>query len=282
MPAGAYMIPRISPDGRRVAIDNREPGADIWMWDIQRQVMNRITFGRSAYPVWTPDGQHLVFTTFDGQSGIGSLFRQLSVAGGTPDPLLMGSNNRYATSFTPDGTELVFREEAGATGLDIIRLKMEQADSLESLIATPFNEFNPEISPDGRWLAFTSNESGRNEVYVRPLPEVDSGLSLVSTDGGQHPAWARDGRALFYRSPDGALMHVPVESTPMFSAGTPAGLLGPGYFLGGPGRSYDVAPSGERFLMIKAGAESGESPASAGIVLVQSWLQELERLVPVP
>ena len=217
-PPGAYVIPRISPDGTRVAVDNREPRADIWMWDSQRHVMSPMTFGRSAYPLWTPSGERLVFTLFDDRTGIGSLFWLPSVVGATPDALLVGDNNRYATSFTPDGTELVFREEAGPTGLDIKRLSMNQPDQPEPLLDAPSNELNAEISPDGEWLAFTSNESGREEVYVRPFPNVDAGLSLVSPDGGEHPVWALDGRALFYRARDGALMHVPVELTPTFSA----------------------------------------------------------------
>ena len=175
---------------------------------------------------------------------------------------------------------LLFREEAGPTGLDIKRLSMNQPDQPKPLLDTPSNELNAEISPDGRWLAFTSNESGREEVYVRPFPNVDAGLSLVSPDGGEQPVWALDGRALFYRARDGALMHVPVELTPTFSARTPERLLERGFFLGGPGRSYDVAPDGKHFLLIKASSGAGELSGPPSIVVVHNWIEELERLVP--
>ena len=105
---------------------------------------------------------------------------------------------------------------------------------------------------------------------------------MVSSDGGQHPVWASDGRALYFRAPDGAVMQVPVALSPTFSAATPARVLEPGYFLGGPGRSYDVAPDGDRFLMIKASEQADQLPGPRGIVIVLNWDQELLERVPIP
>jgi serine/threonine-protein kinase len=143
---------------------------------------------------------------------------------------------------------------------------------------------NAEVSPDGRWLAYQSNESGQFEVYVRPFPEVDGGRWQVSTGGGKKPLWARSSKELFYREPSGAVMSASVESGPTFRAGNPTKLVeGGGYFapLLELGRTYDVSPDGQRFLMIKVGGESDQTAAlPPSIVIVQNWSEELKRLVP--
>ncbi len=277
-PPGGYYIPRLSPDGTKVAIDNRESGADIWIWDFARQAMTRFTFTGGPYPVWTPDGERIVFSSFD--SGVGNLAWRIADSSAPLELLTEGSNSRYASSFTPDGAYLVFREEGRPTGLDIMILEMEGDRQAELLLGTQFNELNAEISPDGRWLAYKSNESRRDEVYVRPFPNVNDGLWQITTDGGMHPAWARSGRELFYRAPDGALMGVPVELQPSFSAGTPTKILDGSDLLGGPGRAYDVSPDGERFLMITGGEGSADAASLPSLVVVQNWFEDLKRLVP--
>ena len=151
------------------------------------------------------------------------------------------------------------------------------------LVQTPFSELNGVISPDGRWLAYQANDSGQFEIYVRPYPEVSSGLWQVSTGGGNRPLWAPTGTELFYLSPSGALMRVGVERGPTWVAGTPTKLLNEGYFTvpsGNPGRTYDISPDGHRFLMITAGGGSNQA-AAPQIVVVQNWFGELKRLVPV-
>jgi len=196
------------------------------------------------------------------------------------EPLLTGSKSRYPTSFTPDGSRLVFREEGGPTGLDLAVLTLGGGNSPEPLMVTEFNELNAEISPDGRWLAYRSNESGRDEIYVRPFPNVEGTLWQISTDGGEQPVWARSGDELFYRGLDGSLMRVPVELQPRFAAGSPTKLFEGGY-LGGPGRAYDVSPDGSRFLIITEGHGSGDDSSPPHIVVVQNWFEELTRLVPI-
>jgi serine/threonine-protein kinase len=151
------------------------------------------------------------------------------------------------------------------------------------LVQTAFSELNGAISPDGRWLAYQANNSGQYEVYVRPYPDVSGGLRQVSTGGGTRPLWARTGQELFYLSSGGALMRVGVERGPTWAAGTPTKLLNEGYFTvpgGNPGRTYDISPDGKRFLIVKAGGGSGQA-AVPQIVVVQNWLEELKRLVPV-
>ena len=135
---------------------------------------------------------------------------------------------------------------------------------------------NGELSPDGHWLAYQSNESGRFEIAVRPFPNAAAGHWTISTSGGTRPLWARSGTELFYLDGAGAMMRVPVQMAPTFSAGTPAKLFDTRYVTGQTGRSYDVSPDGQRFLMIKAaGAEQAPS-----MVVVLNWLEELKAKLP--
>ena len=153
---------------------------------------------------------------------------------------------------------------------------------VETLLATEFRESNGEVSPDGRWLAYESNQSDQAEVYVRPFPTVDAGQWQISTGGGNHPAWAPNGRELFYRRGD-ALMAVPLQFDPGLMPGIPSVLFEGDYVLivgENTVRSYDVARDGQRFLMVKEGGGSEDASAAARIILVQNWFEELRRLVP--
>jgi serine/threonine-protein kinase len=149
-------------------------------------------------------------------------------------------------------------------------------------VQTPFSERNGEVSPDGQWLAYEANDSGRYEIYVRPFPDVTRGLWQVSTEGGTRPLWARGGQELFYLAPTGALMRVGVEPMPTWAATAPTKLFEGRY---GPaayhyGRTYDVSPDGRRFLMIKDSGASGPNATPASMVVVLNWQEELKRLVP--
>jgi len=180
----------------------------------------------------------------------------------------------------------VFREDVRATGQDLKVLTLEGERRAEPLVQTAFNELNAEISPDGRWLAYDSNESGREEIYVRPFPDANSGRWQISTGGGRTPLWARSGKELFYLAPDGAVLGVAVEVAggASFRAGTPAKLVEGRYYASTagttPGRTYDVSPDGRRFLMIKEAASTDATSAPREIVVVQHWFEELKRLVP--
>jgi serine/threonine-protein kinase len=141
---------------------------------------------------------------------------------------------------------------------------------------------NGEISPDGRWLAYQSNESSQDEIYVRPFPSVADGRWPISTGGGSQPLWARNGRELFYRHGN-SLLSVPVETTTTFRAGTPTTLFEGAYLsppVGLAGRTYDVSGDGQRFLMIKDAPAGDPNAPSASIVVVLNWTEELKRLVP--
>ena len=160
---------------------------------------------------------------------------------------------------------------------DVGLFRVEGEDDVTPLLGTNFGERTPEVSPDGRWLAYVSDESGTEEIFVRPLPNVDAGRWQVSSGGGTQPLWARDGQELFYHN-DQAIFGVPIETDPSFAAANPELLFEGQYVFGGMGgRNYDVAPDGERFLMIKPVESDSAAPE---IIVVQNWFEELQRLVP--
>ncbi len=283
-PPRAYTYPRLSPDGTRVALDVRDQEQDIWVWDLARETLTRLTVdpGEDRYPVWTPDSTRVVFgSTADGQP---NLYWQAADGTGTVERLTESANIQWGYSFSPDGESLVFRESRPDTRVDLRVLSLTGDRGTETLVATEFQELNAELSPDGRWMAYQSDQSGRGEVYVRPFPNVDDGQWLISTGGGTNPLWAPDGRELFYLG-GAALMTVPVQTESSFAFATPEVLFETDDLVtSGIGRPYDVSPDGQRFLMIKeGGGEGGAEDASAPpqMILVQNWHEELRRLVPV-
>ena len=199
----------------------------------------------------------------------------------------MPGNNapHSAPAVTPDGRTLVFHEQAAKTRYDIMSSELEGERRAEPLLRTNFDERNPRISPNGLWIAYDSDASGRYEIYVRPFPDVQRGQWQVSAAGGEEPVWSRDGGELFYRAPNGALMGVSILRGSTWSAGKPAEVVKERYYAGDSGGvgpllnpTYDVARDG-RFLMIKEqGAQA--TTASPSIIVVLNWFEELKRLVP--
>jgi serine/threonine-protein kinase len=288
-PERAYVYPRISPDGTLVALSLRDEQDDIWVWNLARATLTRLTFDPAVnqYPAWTPDGRRLLFAT--GTQGTGEVFWQASDGSGTAERLSGGSADRPADqqpySVSPDGSRVVLRQGVAPYDLSLLLLGSERRT--EPLIQTPFTELNGEISPDGRWLAYESDESGQREVYVRPFPDVSGGRWQVSTGGGTRPLWARNGQELFYMAVTGdeaTLMSVRVDRGTTWQPGAPAKLFAGRFFFTdaqgaiGEGRTYDVSPDGRRFLMIKS--SDTDASVSRNIVVVQNWIEELKRLVP--
>ena len=275
-----YRYPRISPDGGRVALDVRDQENDIWIWDFARETLTRHTFapGGDMYPVWTPDGRRIAFSS--GRNGVPNLYWKAADGTGVVERLTEREHAQYSYAFTPDGRQLLFseprksgRDRSLNQGSDLRVLSLE--GSPEPLLETEFSELNGEISPDGRWLAYQSNASGQDEIYVRPFPNIEEGQWLISNGGGTRPLWARDGQELFYLAPGARLMAVGVQTEPSFAPGNAEEVF-EGYWAGALGRTYDISPDGERFLMIKESA-GGDSPE---FILVQNWFEELKRLVP--
>jgi len=192
--------------------------------------------------------------------------------------LITGELTAYA--MTPDGTRLIFAEQDSETGWDIEILDLSGERVARPLLGTRFDETGPAISPDGRWLAYESNESGRAEIYVRPFPDVDAGKWPVSTGGGQSPTWGPDGEELFYRAGT-AMLGVPVQIEPRFQAG-PATVLFEGPYYADQHKAYDLAPDGQRFLMLKPPDPMLGARTSARLVVVLNWQRELLERVPVP
>jgi serine/threonine-protein kinase len=283
-PPRAYVHPILSPDGTRVAVSSRDQENDIWIWDLGRATLTRLTLdpGLDWYPVWTSDGRRIVFSSNRG--GSLNLWWQAADGTGVAERLTTSSNAQDPTGITPDGTAVVFDEQTGTMGRDLLQLALDGTRRVTPLLQTKFDERNGIVSPNGRWLAYESNSSGSFEIYVRPFPNVGGGLGLVSTAGGTRPLWSRNGKELFYVGTDGALLRVPVEANgATWHAGAPTKLLEGRYYTSGGGRTggrmYDVSLDGQRFLMIKApGADA--SAASPALIVVQHWDEELKRLVP--
>ena len=273
----AYSRARLSPDGQRVAVAIQSSlNQDIWIYDIGRGTRMRLTVeGNNDHPVWTPDGTRVTFdSTRDGPR---ELYWKPADGSGQAELLLnTNSENRLMpTSWSPDGESLAFYSPDGAR--DIWTLPRER-DAL-TFVATTFNERSPMFSPDGRWLAYVSDESGRDEIYVKPYPGP-GGKWPISTEGGTEPQWSADGRELFYRLGE-KMMVVEVQSEPAFTSEGPQLVFEVPYLTNQFGTSnYDISPDGQRFLMIKAAEE--EEGQQGQINVVQNWFEELKRLVPTP
>jgi serine/threonine-protein kinase len=180
---------------------------------------------------------------------------------------------------TRDGKQLIFASSNPGNS-DIMQMALDGSRRQEPLVTTPAQEAFAEISPNGRWLAYQSNISGRDEVWVRPYPNTESGRSPVSTNGGRWPIWSRNGLELFYLAPDGALMGVQVKDAgSTWTATSPSKILEPGYWSSDVliGRQYDVAPDGKRFLVVTPPKDAGDPPE---LIVKQQWEEELKALVP--
>ena len=283
MPPRPYYSARLSPDGTRVAVEVRDSNTDIWVHDFARATQTRLTFdpGLDRFPVWTPNGERIAFSS-QRDGGILDIFWKPADGTGQPELVVSDPDRRLdAWSWTPDGQSLLINE--GGPDIGIVTLGGDQAR--QPVLDEDFREGTPEVSPDGRWMAYRSDESGRNEIYVRPFPDVAGGKWQVSAEGGNYPAWSRDGRELFYRTlagTDPPLMGVTVETEPTFSASVPQTVIEAGYvFASRQGRNWDISADGQRFLMLKeSGATDDASAQRAQIILVQNWFEELNRLVP--
>ncbi len=276
-PARAYSGPRVSRDGMRVAVSIADQTNSIWIWDLGRAALSRLTFDPAfgGFPVWAPDGRRLFFNSIG--SGVFSIFSQSLDGTAAAEALITGSSaGLLPTGVTPDGRQLLFDQ----AGRDLMVLALDSTRTVRPLIQTPFIERNGVVSPDGRWLAYESDiDSGRLEIYVRPFPDVKAGLWQISTDGGRRPLWAPGGGELFYVAPDRALMAVPVDGRgTTWSHGRATKVVEGVYQTGGSNsiRTYDVSPDGKRFLVVKRPADQ----PSPRIVVIENWLEELKARVP--
>jgi serine/threonine-protein kinase len=283
-PPRGYIHPRLAPDGQRVVAQIFEQNHEIWTWDFARQTLARLTFGSDVGygPAWTRDGRYIIFGA-SGPPGSSNLHRRAADGTGGDERLTTGPQQRV-NAISPDGTQLVFEELTPAGDYDFKLLHLTGTPRVEPLLQTPFDERNAAVSPDGRWMAYESNESGQSQIYVRPFPNVADARYQISTGGGRTPAWSPDGHDLFFVN-RASMMTSKIQLAPKFNAGNPVKLfdapsiLFDSRFVGvGTNRTYDVSPDGQRFLMIKL--NSNDAPAAAGMVLVQNWFEELKAKVP--
>jgi serine/threonine-protein kinase len=275
----AYLYPRLSPDGSRLAVTVDDSGnRDIWIYDLGRQTLTRLTFDAAAeqVSVWTPDGQRVVFRS--DREGASSLFWKAADGTGQVERLRTSPNFHLPSSFSPDGKSLVFYEREGSSPYDIGVLSMEGERTSKPLLQNEFDEMRPAISRDGSWIAYMSNEAGRGEIYVRPFPNVEDAKWQISSDGGISPFWAANGEELFYSNGE-AMMVVKIETESSFRHGRPQVLFSGSYVFAGA-RNYDISPDGKRFLMIKEAEQTGETGTE--LIVVENWFSEIKRLVPTP
>jgi serine/threonine-protein kinase len=281
VPPRPYLLPALSPDGTRVAVFANDQQHDLWLWDLGRTTLTRLTSapGVDVVQVWTPDSRRLIFTSE--RAGVRNLFWQAADGAGAVERLTESPNTQYPSAVSPDGRRLIFTDESPSTDNDVMMIELDGTRGITPLVHSTFNERNGIISPDGRWLAYEANDSGRFEIYVRRYPDVNSGHWQVSTTGGTRPLWARGAQELVYVSSTGAIMRVGVARGPSWAGTTPTLLVKEGYFTipNWWGRSYDISPDGQRSLMIKEGGPDGAA-APASIIIVQHWVEELKRLVP--
>lgn len=267
--------PRLSPDGHRLAVTILEGGRlHIWIYELARDAFTRLSFGsdEDQAPLWTPDGKRLTF-----RGGTPSNILWQPADGSGPEERLTSSpNTQRASSWSPDGKVLVYSERDRAQNYDLWLLALESERKQRPFMETPFNEPVGVVSPDGRSLAYVSNETGIFEIYVRSFPNP-GGKWQISIDGGRQPVWARNGKEIFYRNGD-KMMAVSIETEPAFRAGRPVALFEGKFHLPEVAfAQYDVTPDGERFIMIRD-LESWPTQ----IQIVQNWFEELKQRVPSP
>ena len=256
---GAYhKTPRLSPDGRRLAISiDRGDGSTLWIARADGGPMTRLSFDGSMNEraAWTPDGQRVTFPS-DHAGGI-RLFERRADGSGPMTPVNVFDARRiFGTEWAPRGDWLLFRTDDQAAGnADIMGIRPGIDSAARSFVATPAEELAPAISPDGRWLAYSSDQSGRREVFVRPFPETDRATYQVSTAGGTEPLWSRDGRELFFRDERNRIVSVPVAASTIFERGAARELFDASNYEGlRVQRNYDVTPDGQRFVMLRRDA----------------------------
>lgn len=271
-----FASPALSPDGKKLAVSlATDTKSDIWIKQLDRGPSLKLTFegANNIYPTWTPDGQTI---TYNGNASGGDDLWSKRADGSAQAVLqLRMSRDGAGGIWSRDGKWLVVRSSVIAAGSGDILAMRPGVDTIPvPLLATAFGETDPSLSPNGRWLAYTSNEAGRPEIFVVPFPSVASAKWPVSTSGGQEPAWAHNGRELFYRDANRNMVSVAVQTNPTFSAGPTTILFPDRDYVRNPNRrQYDVSPDDKRFIFVKTLGGS----VTNSVIFVENWLEELKR-----
>ena len=280
-----YVAPRVSPDGTRVALWQAGQGQDVWIYAPQRDAMTRLTVGGgNNRPIWSPDGRHVVFCAG------GGVFQARADGARQPQALIPSKVLLYPSSFTPDGRRLAYTEVVATGASQIWTVPLEDrggelhAGTPEPFLESRSNDTAPAFSPDGRWLAYQSNESGTNEVYVRPFPPPASGQGSrwqVSNSGGTAPHWSRSGPELMYQAGDSIMAVSYSVSGDAFVADKPrVWIVALGSTTNTPG-GWDLAPDGKRVLVVTPVEGLDATKAEHHVVFLQNFFDELRRRVPL-
>jgi eukaryotic-like serine/threonine-protein kinase len=270
---GNFHSPRFSSDGRRVAMDLDQGGTrDVWVQDLRQGTRTRLSFeGDGHDPVWSPDGSRVAYVS--ASAGEAGIYLRSADGSGAAQRVITGHGTNYTGAWTPDGNQLITVPLNPRTGFDIEALPLTGEPTLQPLLATPYNEGYPAISPDGRWLAYASDESGRSEVYVRSFPGP-GGRVQVSLTSGSEPMWNPNGGELFYRGGGLAgaqLVAAKVQTSPAFHVVSRTALFNAEqYETAVPHTNYDVDPAGKRFVMVR-------HHGSSEIIMVQNWAAQLDQ-----
>jgi Tol biopolymer transport system component len=261
---GAGAVAMISPDGKQLVGDR---AGDTWVLEFARGVATRLTFGPPGNfnPIWSPDGRYIAYDKI----GVG-IYRKPANGAGGEEFLVPSKSLAVPKNWSPDGRFIVYAQINPETGADLLAIPVEGDRKPFVVAQTPATEDQGQFSPDGHWLAYTSNESGQSEIYAIPFPPSSSGGKwLVSGGGGVQPRWRRNGRELFYISPDSKMMSVEVNTRPVFQSGTPHPLFQTEIvdtgIRTGP-MSWDLAPDGNRFLII-----TGNSSDTSSLTVALNW-----------
>jgi Tol biopolymer transport system component len=280
----------LSPDGQRVAVGVRDPSNwDIWLYDLAREIPTRFTLDPAVdrEPIWMPDGERLVWSS--SRDGPSNAVWKAADGTGEVERLTSDSDLQGASSITPDGETALIWQVRG-TSVDVGIISVDDSQTTDWLFENPFRFGHSQISPDGRWVAYTSDEEGQDEVYVRPFPNVEDDRVKVSREGGFSPRWGPNSEELFFQAYQGTdresgvvtLMAARIETAARLLPGTPGALFSGPYRAGelvlNIEQPYDVSEDGQRFLIIKE--STGAEAAPNDIVLVQNFDEELTRLFP--
>jgi serine/threonine-protein kinase len=273
-PGRPYEILRISPVDDQVALGTRGAKYDVLIYNFARgDITKVVSEGSNQFAIWTPDGKRLTYRAT--RAGTRNIFWRMADGSGLEEQLTTGKGTHTPGSWSPNGQVLLFTDSS--LGRDILAYKRSDQKTERFLAMPSINEGVPQFSPDGNWVAYVSDESGREEIYVTAYPGPAQKVP-ISTDGGKEPVWNPNGRELFYRS-GSKMMAVDIATQPAFARSRPRELFRGDYVpMAGPGSNYDVSRDGRRFLMIQRSARENATPTQ--IVVVLNWFEELKRLVP--
>ena len=268
-PPGSYVSPALSPDEKRVVVDRLDPqlgNFDLWMFELTRGVSTRFTFDPRSdlSPAWSPDGSRVVFASV--REGFYNLYQKVSSGAGQDELLLKTGENKFPTDWSLDGRFIAYSQDDPKTKRDLWVLPLEGERKPIPFLRTEFSEERAAFSPDGRWIAYASDESTLQQVYVQPVPPSGAKWQ-ISTNGGTRPRWRRDGKELFYLAADRKMMAVEVKGGASFEAGIPKELFQARVV---PVSRYAVTGDGRRFLLVSPTEEVTAAPTT----VVVNWDKE--------